>query len=144
MQSYQRAKLQAELSWGSKRTCTQHAGLQPADAWFLSCPHRREVPQEQLLLVIRSFGGIAAWAGEGSPLDEADDSITHQVMALLLLEAPSAACQCRVRGATGHACWRTATSSRSDMCTSCRAGSGQAGAGAPLPVTPVRAAAVGL
>ncbi len=40
---------------------------------------RREVPQEPLLLVIRSFGGTAAWAGEGSPLDEADESITHQV-----------------------------------------------------------------
>lgn len=40
---------------------------------------RREVPQEPLLLVIRSFGGTAAWAGEGSPLDEADESITYQV-----------------------------------------------------------------
>ncbi len=40
---------------------------------------RREVPREPLLLVIRSFGGTAAWAGEGSPLDEADESITHQV-----------------------------------------------------------------
>lgn len=39
----------------------------------------REVPQEQLLLVIRSFGGTAAWDGPGSPLAEADESITHQV-----------------------------------------------------------------
>lgn len=40
---------------------------------------RREVPREPLLLVIRSFGGAVAWAGQGSPLDEADESITHQV-----------------------------------------------------------------
>ncbi len=39
----------------------------------------REVPQEQLLLVIRSFGGTAAWDGPASPLTEADESITHQV-----------------------------------------------------------------
>ena len=39
---------------------------------------RREVPREPLLLVIRSFGGAVAWAGQGSPLDEADESITHQ------------------------------------------------------------------
>lgn len=40
------------------------------------------MPREPLLLVIRSFGGMAAWAGEGSPLDEADESITHQVWLL--------------------------------------------------------------
>lgn len=39
----------------------------------------REVPREQLLFVIRAFGGVVAWQGEGSPLQESDDSITHQV-----------------------------------------------------------------
>lgn len=40
---------------------------------------RREVPREHLLLVIRSFGGVAAWDGEGSPFSENHESITHQV-----------------------------------------------------------------
>lgn len=40
----------------------------------------REVPREQLLLVIRSFGGEAGWAGEGSPIAEDDARITHQIM----------------------------------------------------------------
>lgn len=39
----------------------------------------REVPREQLLVVIRSFGGKVGWEGEGSPLKEDDESITHQV-----------------------------------------------------------------
>ncbi len=39
----------------------------------------REVPREALLLVIRSFGGAVGWQGEGSPLLESDESITHQV-----------------------------------------------------------------
>ena len=39
----------------------------------------REVPQEALLLVIRAFGGTAGWQGEGSPVTEDDESITHQV-----------------------------------------------------------------
>ena len=39
----------------------------------------REVPREQLLFVIRAFGGVVAWQGEGSPLQESDESITHQV-----------------------------------------------------------------
>ena len=39
----------------------------------------REVPGEQLLLVIRSFGGQVGWDGEESPLKEDDPSITHQV-----------------------------------------------------------------
>lgn len=39
----------------------------------------REVPREQLLFVIRAFGGVVAWQGEGSPLPESNDSITHQV-----------------------------------------------------------------
>ena len=39
----------------------------------------REVPREQLLFVIRAFGGVVAWQGEGSPLEESDERITHQV-----------------------------------------------------------------
>ncbi|KAG7670176.1 hypothetical protein Ndes2526A_g06507 [Nannochloris sp. 'desiccata'] len=40
----------------------------------------REVPREQLLLVVRSFGGDAGWAGEGSPLSEDDQRITHHIV----------------------------------------------------------------
>ena len=40
----------------------------------------REVPREQLLLVIRSFGGQAGWSGDGSPLEENDGRITHQIV----------------------------------------------------------------
>ncbi|KAL3153967.1 hypothetical protein ABBQ32_013523 [Trebouxia sp. C0010 RCD-2024] len=40
----------------------------------------REVPREQLLFVVRAFGGVVAWQGEGSPLPESDDSITHQIV----------------------------------------------------------------
>lgn len=39
----------------------------------------REVPQEALLLIIRAFGGNAGWQGHGSPFEEGDESITHQV-----------------------------------------------------------------
>ena len=39
----------------------------------------REVPREQLLFVIRAFGGTAGWDGEGSPVQENDEGITHQV-----------------------------------------------------------------
>lgn len=39
----------------------------------------REVPREQLLVVIRSFGGEVGWAGEESPMQEDSDLITHQV-----------------------------------------------------------------
>lgn len=39
----------------------------------------REVPREQLLLIIRAFGGEAGWDGDGSPLSEGDERITHQV-----------------------------------------------------------------
>lgn len=40
----------------------------------------REVPREQLSLVIQSFGGIVGWDGEGSPFDEMDEKITHQII----------------------------------------------------------------
>ena len=39
----------------------------------------REVPWEQLLVVIRAFGGVVAWQGEGSSMEESDERITHQV-----------------------------------------------------------------
>ena len=39
----------------------------------------REVPREPLLLVLRAFGGTVGWEGDGSPLQESDESITHQV-----------------------------------------------------------------
>ena len=45
---------------------------------IMTGPCRREVPREQLLLIIRSFGGTVAWDGEGSPHAEADEAITHQ------------------------------------------------------------------
>ncbi|CAM6103012.1 unnamed protein product [Calypogeia fissa] len=40
----------------------------------------REVPRESLLFVIRCFGGAVSWDGEGSPLEETDESITHQIV----------------------------------------------------------------
>jgi hypothetical protein len=40
----------------------------------------REVPREQLLVVIRSFGGQIGWAGDESPIQEDNDQITHQVI----------------------------------------------------------------
>ncbi|KAL9231215.1 hypothetical protein vseg_006470 [Gypsophila vaccaria] len=45
-------------------------------SFFLS----REVPREPLLFVITSFGGMVSWEGDGSPLDESDQSITHQIV----------------------------------------------------------------
>jgi len=39
----------------------------------------REVPREQLLVVIRSFGGQIGWAGDESPFLEHSNQITHQV-----------------------------------------------------------------
>ncbi|XP_073270691.1 pescadillo homolog isoform X1 [Primulina huaijiensis] len=44
--------------------------------FFLS----REVPRESLLLIIPAFGGTVSWEGEGAPLEESDQSITHQVV----------------------------------------------------------------
>jgi hypothetical protein len=41
----------------------------------------REVPREQLLLVLRAFGAEVGWEGAASPFSEQDDSITHQVPA---------------------------------------------------------------
>lgn len=65
--------------WMRARVVRVRSPRQLGTRKHVSPAHRREVPREPLLLVIRSFGGAAAWAGEGSPLDEADDSITHQV-----------------------------------------------------------------
>ncbi|XP_074269525.1 pescadillo homolog [Silene latifolia] len=45
-------------------------------SFFLS----REVPREPLLFVISSFGGMVSWEGDGSPLKESDQSITHQIV----------------------------------------------------------------
>ncbi|XP_041003767.1 pescadillo homolog [Juglans microcarpa x Juglans regia] len=44
--------------------------------FFLS----REVPRESLLFVIPAFGGVVSWEGEGAPFNEADQSITHQIV----------------------------------------------------------------
>jgi len=40
----------------------------------------REVPREPLLFMIRSFGGVAGWEGEGSPVAEIDESINYQIV----------------------------------------------------------------
>lgn len=39
----------------------------------------REVPREQLLLVLRAFGAEVGWDSSASPFSESDESITHQV-----------------------------------------------------------------
>ncbi|XP_031503024.1 pescadillo homolog [Nymphaea colorata] len=44
--------------------------------FFLS----REVPKESLLFIIPAFGGVVSWEGEASPFNEADESITHQIV----------------------------------------------------------------
>uniref|UniRef100_M8B503 Pescadillo-like protein n=1 Tax=Aegilops tauschii TaxID=37682 RepID=M8B503_AEGTA len=40
----------------------------------------REVPRESLLFIIPAFGGTVSWEGEGSPFDETDQDITHQIV----------------------------------------------------------------
>eukprot|EP00892_Ulva_mutabilis_P012800 jgi/Ulvmu1/9893/UM057_0050.1 len=40
----------------------------------------REVPREVLMLIVRAFGGVAAWDGPGSPYAEADERVTHAVV----------------------------------------------------------------
>lgn len=40
----------------------------------------REVPRESLLFVIRAFGGVASWDGDGAPFKESDEDITHQII----------------------------------------------------------------
>uniref|UniRef100_A0A7N0UYE4 Pescadillo homolog n=1 Tax=Kalanchoe fedtschenkoi TaxID=63787 RepID=A0A7N0UYE4_KALFE len=40
----------------------------------------REVPRESLLFIIPAFGGVVSWEGDGSPLKESDQSITHQIV----------------------------------------------------------------
>jgi hypothetical protein len=59
----------------------------------------REVPREQLLLVVRAFGGEAGWDGEGSPLSEGDERITHQVGVACWLAGCLADCTQRGFGA---------------------------------------------
>ncbi|XP_059670109.1 pescadillo homolog [Cornus florida] len=44
--------------------------------FFLS----REVPRESLLFVIPAFGGAVSWEGGGSPFNESDQTITHQIV----------------------------------------------------------------
>lgn len=39
----------------------------------------REVPREALSFVIGCCGGEVAWEGEGSPMDEQSEAITHHV-----------------------------------------------------------------
>jgi hypothetical protein len=33
-----------------------------------------------MLCACRAFGGVAGWDGQGSPVEETDESITHQVV----------------------------------------------------------------
>lgn len=44
--------------------------------FFLS----REVPRESLLFIIPAFGGAVSWEGDGSPFQESDEDITHQIV----------------------------------------------------------------
>ncbi|KAJ6844701.1 pescadillo-like protein [Iris pallida] len=44
--------------------------------FFLS----REVPRESLLFIIPAFGGAVSWEGDGSPFQESDEGITHQIV----------------------------------------------------------------
>ncbi|XP_073011657.1 pescadillo homolog [Typha latifolia] len=44
--------------------------------FFLS----REVPRESLLFIIPAFGGVVSWEGNGSPFDESNEDITHQIV----------------------------------------------------------------
>lgn len=44
--------------------------------FFLS----REVPRESLLFIIPAFGGAVSWEGDGSPFQESDENITHQIV----------------------------------------------------------------
>eukprot|EP00898_Chlorokybus_atmophyticus_P005915 jgi/Chlat1/6324/Chrsp44S05895 len=62
----------ASTSQETADNCLLFSGL----VFFLA----REVPREALLFVIRAFGGTVGWQGEGSPFDESDTSITHQVV----------------------------------------------------------------
>ncbi|XP_020103661.1 pescadillo homolog [Ananas comosus] len=40
----------------------------------------REAPKDSLLFIIPAFGGVVSWEGEGSPYEEADEDITHQIV----------------------------------------------------------------
>ncbi|KAK1303771.1 hypothetical protein QJS10_CPB11g01781 [Acorus calamus] len=40
----------------------------------------REVPRESLLFIIPAFGGAVSWEGDGSPFNESDEGITHQIV----------------------------------------------------------------
>ncbi|KAG6556455.1 hypothetical protein Mapa_002398 [Marchantia paleacea] len=40
----------------------------------------REVPRDSLLFTIRAFGGTVSWDGDGAPIEESDETITHQIV----------------------------------------------------------------
>jgi pescadillo protein len=40
----------------------------------------REIPHGPLELLIKSFGGEVGWDGEGSPFNEKEEIVTHQLV----------------------------------------------------------------
>lgn len=58
----------------------------------------REVPREQLLLVLRAFGAEVGWDSPASPFTEQDEAITHQVRPCTLSSFPSSSLLCPFNG----------------------------------------------
>ncbi|KAL6057906.1 mRNA-binding ribosome synthesis protein nop7 [Balamuthia mandrillaris] len=75
-EAQERKRIQEELYEGIKNTDKRYTALFSNCHFWLS----REVPQESLEFVIRSFGGQVSWEGCASGVTESDDSITHHLV----------------------------------------------------------------